>query len=512
MSFIKNNLLLTLFAGSISVLAFAPFNYSYVIVLSLLLLLVVIDGFDKKMSGWKVLGYGYLYGLAYFNTQIYWIFYSLYKVIGAGIFVSIIAIIGFTLFLATYIALAGYFYVRLKTRITFFNVILLFPSIWVLFEWLRGWFLSGFPWCEIGYTQVGNSFFRGFYPLIGNYGVSYIVLSLTGALYLVLCAKPMQIAKSYVRLAIFYCIVIFITGALIQDTLYTKVFGRPIKVAILQGNISETVKWSNHTNLDIYKGLVEQAQADLILIPETAIAQFEDNLPDGYMDDLDKIASDKGASLILGIPKLINDQDDYVNAAMLVTNPKHPYYAKSHLVPYGEYIPAKWLLGPIYKTVSLPMVGFSSGAIYQEPLVAASQKFAFNICYENGFNSELIKAAANSTIMVNLSDMVWYGSTIAKDEHLQISRARALENQRYFIQATNTGLSAIIKPDGKIQAILPIFEKIILEDYVGGRVGMTPFERFGNWTIIIWVSLVIAGLFLYNGFGKFIRVKNKQPL
>jgi apolipoprotein N-acyltransferase len=185
---------------------------------------------------------------------------------------------------------------------------------------------------------------------------------------------------------------------------------------------------------------------------------------------------------------------------MLLTNPAHPYYAKAHLVPYGEYIPAKWLLGPIYKSVALPMVGFSAGAAYQEPLVAANQKLAFNICYENGFNAELIQAAANSTIMVNLSDMVWYGSTIAKDEHLQISQARALENQRYFIQATNTGLSAIIKPDGKIQAVLPIFEKIILEDYVGGRIGMTPFEQYGNWLIIIWVSIIIILVFILRRF------------
>lgn len=507
MNFIKKNWLLAIFAGCISVLAFAPFSYPYVIVLSLLLLLLVIDDLGANSSKWKILGYGYLYGLAYFNTQIYWIFYSLYVKIGAGFFVSLIAMIGFTLFLASYIAGAVYFYVRLKTKIMLVNVLILFPGLWVFFEWLRGWFLTGFAWCEVGYTQVGNSFFRGFYPLIGNYGVSYLILSLTGALYLVVRSKPMQISKKYVRLAIFYCIAVFVVGALIQNNLYTTTFGRPIKVAILQGNISESVKWSDRTNLDIYKGLVEQAKADLILIPETAISQFEFNLPAGYMDSLVKIANSKNASLILGIPKVISEDNDYVNAAMLVTDPKHPYYAKAHLVPYGEYIPAKWLLGPIYKSVSLPMVGFSAGSTYQEPLVAANQKLAFNICYENGFSAELIKAAANSTIMVNLSDMVWYGSTIAKDEHLQISQARALENQRYFIQATNTGLSAIIRPDGKIQAVLPIFEKVILEDYVGGRIGITPFERYGNWPIIIWVSLIIIVFWLFNLIYRFHKTK-----
>jgi apolipoprotein N-acyltransferase len=500
MNFIKNkkNELLVLFAGCISVLAFAPFNHPYIIVLSILLLFLVINKFDNKLSKWRLLGYGYLYGLAFFNMQLYWVFYSLYKVIDAGFFVSLIALVGFTAFLASYIALTIYFYVRLKTKTALVNNIILFPSIWVLLEWIRGWFLGGFSWCEIGYTQVGNSFFRGFYPVLGNYGVSYLVLSLTGAVYVVVRARSLQITRSHVRLAILYCLLVFITGALIQNNLYTTSFGRPVKVAILQGNIQGGLKWTDHTNLDVYKVLVQQAQGDLILIPETAISQFEFNLPEGYMDNLTKIAKSKNADLILGIPKVINENNDYVNAAMLATNPKHPYYAKAHLVPYGEYIPLKWLLGPVYKGISLPMVGFSHGASYQEPLIAANQKFATNICYENGFNSELIKAAANATIMLNLSDMVWYGTTTAKDEHLQISQARALENQRYFIQATNTGMSAIIRPDGKVQAVLPVFERIILEDYVGGRIGITPFQRYGNWLIILWVSFMFVVILLYK--------------
>lgn len=511
MNFIKNNknAILVIFAGCISVLAFAPFSYPYMIVLSILLLLLVIDTFSKQVSKWKILGYGYLYGLAFFNTQLNWVFYSLYKVIDTGFIIAVIATLAFTGFLALYIALVAYFYVRMKTKNQLVNAVLLFPSLWVFFEWMRSWVFTGFSWCEIGYTQVGNSFFRGFYPLLGNYGVSYLVLSMTGAVYVVVRTKSLKISGFHMRLAILYCIIVFVVGALIQNKLYTTTFGKPIKVAILQGNIPQGAKWADHTALGVYKGLLEQAQADLILIPETAL-QFEFNLPKGYLDDLTKIANNKNASLILGIPKIINEQNEYVNAAMLVTNPKHPYYAKTHLVPYGEYIPLKWLMGAVYQGVSLPMVGFSAGASYQEPLIAANQKFAVNICYENGFNSELIKAAANATIMLNLSDMVWYGATIAKDEHLQISQARALENQRYFIQATNTGMSAIIRPDGKIQTVLPVFERMILEDYVGGRIGTTPFEYYGNWLIIIWVSFIIVLILLISLYSRIMSAKRTK--
>ena len=137
------------------------------------------------------------------------------------------------------------------------------------------------------------------------------------------------------------------------------------------------------------------------------------------------------------------------------------------------------------------MVGFSAGGTNQKPLLVAGQKLAFNICYENGFNTELIGSAKDSTIMANISDMVWYGDSIAEDEHLQISQARALENQRYFIQATNTGLSAIINPSGEIQSQLPTFKREVLHDMVQGRVGYTPFQLHGNYPIIIWCFIML---------------------
>jgi len=514
-------------AGAISIFAYAPFNYSFVIIISLVLLLIVIESScNKRSSNWKILAYAYIYGLAYFNTQIYWIFYSLYKIIHAGFIVSLVAMIGFTIFLATYIALGIFTYVKLKTKYAEFNYLVLFPSTWVLFEWLRGWILGGFPWCDIGYSQSNSTFLKGFYPLLGSYGVSWVTISLAGVVYLILQNKnliiyeerskfgvfdkrrhlrdvnkernqkvQMMIAPSIIknsfRVAIIYAAVLFIGGHALQDIQYTKPYGKPIKVALLQGNVAEGTKWSSDSGLKVYEDMIRAASADLILVPETAIAQFEHNLPDGYLDHLTKIAQDKKADIIVGIPKLIDDQNNYVNAAMLLSDQKHPYYAKAHLVPYGEYIPVRWLLKHVYATFSLPMVGFTPGAEYQEPIRTANQKLAFNICYENGFSIELLKAASNSTMMVNLSDMVWYGTSVAKDQHLQLSIVRAMENQRYFLQDTNTSITAIIRPDGVIQSTLPIFTRQILTDYVQGRIGLTPFERFGNYSIVIFISIMI---------------------
>jgi apolipoprotein N-acyltransferase len=229
------------------------------------------------------------------------------------------------------------------------------------------------------------------------------------------------------------------------------------------------------------------------MLSETAVSQFEMNLPAGYLNRISALALANGANLIVGMPLIINKHYNYVNAAAVITAPGRPYYAKSHLVPYGEYMPMQWL-GFLYNYLSLPMVGFSAGSSTQAPIQAGTQKLAFNICYENGFASELIKAASDSTLMVNLSDMVWFGNTIAMNQHLQLSQARAIENERYFIQVTNTSITAVIRPDGKIQAQIPAFARAILKDKVQGRTGHTPFEIVGNFIIIslCFIAIVVA--------------------
>lgn len=303
-----------------------------------------------------------------------------------------------------------------------------------------------------------------------------------------------MLPKLVLRGAVIYIVFVVSMMVLLQDRTYTKPYGAPITVALLQGNVPQGAKWHDyHNGLKTYANMIYNAPlSDIIILPETAITQYEEYLPHNYLQSLTDEVHRHNEALIIGIPKIVSNTNQYVNAAVLISESNHPYYAKAHLVPYGEYIPLGNLLASVYKLISLPMVGFSAGSLNQMPLLVKNQKLAFNICYENGFASELIINAKNATLMVNLSDMVWYGSSIAKDEHLQISQARALENQRYFIQSTNTGMTAIIKPNGEIQAQLPSFVEATLRDQVEGRVGTTLFELLGNYPIIIFSILVIA--------------------
>lgn len=486
-------------AGILSMLAFAPFHKSIFIIISLLILLWVYEELlVQRKKRYLYLGV-VCFGMGYFTAQLYWIFYSLNYIIQTGIIVAIISQLAFSGVMAFFIVLSFFLFSYVRTKSTEINYLFIFPSCWVLGEWLRGWVLTGFPWCDIGYSQVSNTLLSGYFPVLGIYGVSWITLSVIGFLFIVirkrqnLLGNAPQITRAQ-RLSIVYFMLLALIGYSLNNKQYTEPYGRQIKVALIQGNIDQETKWDSRKflrNLDMYARAIARTKADLIILPETAFPIFESNLPPYYLNDITALAKANGAELVIGMPQIINDDGDYASAAVDVSKPGHPYYAKTHLVPFGEFTPLAGVWGGLYRLFGLPMVGFSAGKLDQAPFVLASQKIAFNICYENGFANELVSRASNSTIMANISDLVWFGNTHAKNEHLQLSQARALENQRYFIQSTNTGSSAIIKPSGEIQSRLPDYESGVLIDYVQGRIGTTPYQHYTNYPIICGVLLLL---------------------
>lgn len=486
---------LLVISGGLSVFAFAPYNHGLFIILSLFGFIWTTNQLNHKQA---VLG-AIVFGVAYFLSQLYWMFYSLYSVIDIGLINSSLGMFGFVLFLSLYFVISLLIFRLCATKSKEFNYLFLLPSSWVLGEWLRGWVFTGFSWSDVSYTQTNNFMLQGVFPLLGSYGVSWFAVSIIGFLFLVLMNsgimtsnKP-KITKAN-RLSIVYFLFLAVTGYYLHGVIYTKEYGKPVKLALVQGNVNGAEKWNKEhflEHLDMYASMISRSKADIIILPETAIPTYISYLPEHYLDDIIHLAKLNNAQLLIGLPREIDGDGNYVNSVTVFTESGYPYYAKSHLVPFGEYIPLKDWWGKFYLFAGIPMVGFSSGMPNQKPLVLANQKLAFNICYENGFGSELIKSAADSTIMANVSDMVWYGKTIAADQHLQLSQARAMENQRYFIQDTNSGLTAIIDPFGHVEATLPPFEHNILTSFVQGRVGVTPYERFGNFPIIIWSALLI---------------------
>jgi apolipoprotein N-acyltransferase len=275
------------------------------------------------------------------------------------------------------------------------------------------------------------------------------------------------------------------TGFLLRGMDWTQAAGAPITVSLLQGNIAQSLKWEPEKlplSINTYLNLAKENPAALTVLPETAIPLFFDELP----RDIRQALTRNGATLI-GVP--IHHRDGgYVNGAVAMPAidlpnaispaPTLQTYAKRHLVPFGEYIPPGFAW--FFDLVRIPMSDFSAGPAVQPPLQIAGQQIAANICYEDLFGEEIIRALPAATLLINLSNTAWFGDSLAQPQHLQISRLRALETGRMMLRATNTGITAAIAPDGRIISQLPPFKAGALQVEAQGFTGLTPYTRWGN--------------------------------
>ncbi len=186
----------------------------------------------------------------------------------------------------------------------------------------------------------------------------------------------------------------------------------------------------------------------------------------------------------------LGDSGGYANGAVSIGISREQRYSKSHLVPFGEFVPPgfSWFLS----LASIPMSNFTPGAAKQAPLEIAGQKIAVNICYEDAFGEEIIRALPEATLLVNLSNVAWFGDSLAPAQHLQIARIRALETGRMMLRATNTGMTAIIGVDGQVKGVIEPFTRAALRGEVQAYIGATPYVRWGNWPIIVIALLLIA--------------------
>jgi len=287
-------------------------------------------------------------------------------------------------------------------------------------------------------------------------------------------------------------VVILGVGGLLRGMDWTQPAGKPVAVSLLQGNIPQSLKWVPERlplSIDTYVDLAQKNPAALTILPETSIPLFFDELPREVVNALTQ-----HGDALLGIA-IRHREGGYVNGAVAVRKdavpisrggpadavppaPTFQTYAKQHLVPFGEYIPPgfDWF----FKLVHIPMADFSAGPRDQPPLAIAGQQIAPNICYEDLFGEEIIRALPQATLLVNLSNTAWFGDSLAQPQHLQIARLRAMETGRTMLRATNTGITAAIAPDGRVLGQLPAFSAGALRVEAQGFSGMTPYVRWGN--------------------------------
>jgi apolipoprotein N-acyltransferase len=241
--------------------------------------------------------------------------------------------------------------------------------------------------------------------------------------------------------------------------------------------------------LEVHARLAEESRARLIVLPETAVPRMLDSVDPAYLERLRILAARNGGDLLLGAPTRLA-AGSYLNSVASFGASPTQLYHKQHLVPFGEFVPPGF--GWVVRVLSIPLADFSRGAATQRPLAVAGQRVAVNICYEDAYGGELIRQLPEATLLVNVSNVAWFGDSLAPAQHLQIARARALETGRMHLTSTNTGITAAIGADGRVRARLPQFVEGRLDVEVQGYTGATPYVRFGDAPALALAALVLA--------------------
>lgn len=487
--------LLAALAGAALPFAFAPAGLFPLAVLSPLLLLWSWHGVTPRVA----LRRGYWFGLGLFGVGVSWVYVAIHDFgfTGAPVAFALTAI--FVAFLALFPAVQGYVTVRLNQRLAPVWHGISFALLWVLFEWLRSWFLTGFPWLTLGTSQI-DAPLAGYAPLFGSPGVSLLVVLSVAALWQYLPRCSMK--GSFGMLAFF---AVWMAGWGLQQISWSEPVGTPLKVAVVQGNLPQITKWDPDRivhRMQHYRDLSEPhwGNHDVIVWPENSLTILWQDAPAEYRELLQMRVAQSGTELVLGLP-YGNEETGAYYSSMLVLGATPGVYHKRHLVPFGEYVPLENLLRGMIGFFNLPMSGFSAGDAQQAHLQVKGQLLAPSICYEDAFGSEVIDFLPEATLLINGSNNAWYGDSFAPHQHLQIARMRALETGRMLIRATTSGISALVDQRGKFIARSPQFETHVLEGEVQPYAGATPYVRWGNWPVLVLVFIVL-GLLIWRAARK----------
>ena len=489
-------LLLTALAAA-TPLAFAPYYHFWLMPMLLAVLFRL-----TELKPQRRVSSGYWFGLVAYGSQFWWIHTSMHDIGG----MPEIYAVPLTLLLPAFLALypAAVFWLLEKYRLPrWAQTGIVLPLLWTLAEFARERLLTGFGWGALGYSQiVKESPLAGFAPLGGIHLVT-LATAFVSAWLVLLIDNTGRLKQRLLPM----CMIVMLctVGYIAQQADFTKPDGSTSTVALVQGNIEQSLKWNEEQvvpTIQKYYGQISKTSADIVILPETALPVMRQDLPENILTQFAEQARTNGSALAVGIGQYTADGSGYENAVINLSDYDDvsddlPYYAKNHLVPFGEYKPLPFLTEPLYKLMNMPLADFRRGGAGQAPLTMKGQKVAFNICYEDGFGDELIATAKNATLLANVSNMAWYGDSNAMYQQLQQSQARAMELGRYMVRATNTGATAIISPKGSIIAESEPNTDAVLEGHVKGYVGETPYMKAGGSLWLIGVLSIIAiALFL----------------
>jgi len=523
--------LVALAAGAANTLSFAPTPHGGWLELAIF---VFFFAWLTRTTGWKSAALtGGAFGFGNFVTGVWWLYVSMHYYGGMAAPLAGAAVVLFTLYLAVYPALAAGVWsfcagharngaLDDKPFSPTWHGAFAFASAWAISEWLRGYVFTGFPWLASGYAQVDGPL-AGFAPVAGVYGVGWM-LALVAALIvqaLVRVREPAEARNGATRVvrvapAAVVAVALIAAGMLLPLVTWTVPANTPLNVRLLQGNVKQEMKFEEAgmvAAINEYQQMITAKPADLVVTPETAIPVIIQELPEPFALAVRKFVDTTGTSVIFGaIGGTITPEGrlvDYTNSLFGITPGSHELYRydKHHLVPFGEFIP--WGFRWFVAMMNIPLGDFARGAPVQKPFLVHNQPVAVDICYEDIFGEEIARSIRESDtpagVLVNSTNLAWFGDTIALDQHLQIARMRSLETGRPMLRATNTGTTAAIDAHGNVIARLAPYTVGSIDVTVQGTSGNTPYVTSGNNTVLAVSLFLLAFGF---AFGPGVRRRN----
>lgn len=478
-------------AGILVTLSLAPYNIS---TLGIAATAIVSLHMRSNTSARQAAFRAWLFGCGLFGSGASWVYVSIHIHGNASIPLAIALTVIFCAGLALIPALVWYGFGRWFSATKNFYPVA-FAATWVLEEWIRGWILTGFPWLYLGYGHI-DSILAGWAPISGVLGISFIIAFSGSAITLALTTtNPLRF------IPIVAAVIAWATGALLDKIQWVEIDHKePMHVAIVQANIPQQEKWRSGNllpTLELYRQLSAPlwANNNLVIWPEAAIPARYQRVEE-YIQTITQQAKKYKSTLITGIPTQalnpITGNTESFNSVMALGNGSGKYN-KQKLVPFGEYVPLENFLRGVIDFFDMPSSHMQAGQSRQHALLVDRYLIAPFICYEIAYADLVAREHVSPHYLLTVSNDAWFGASIGPLQHLQISQMRALENQRYLIRSTGTGISAFIDPNGKIIAKSKQFEREILRNTIYPASGSTPFSQTGSLPIVV---LSIIGLLL----------------
>lgn len=481
-------LLLSLIAGSITACAFAPWHQPELALIGILLMICVWRNARGSLVFWT----GFCFGLGEFTTGISWVQISIHNFGGTTVAISVAITALFIIYLSLFPAFTGLVWAKYRRKKhPVINYLILLPSLWVFFDWLRGILFTGFPWLFPGYSFIDLPL-RGWAPLLSIYGVSWLGICSVCVLFLFINQRNNLNTRRIVSYLAIWA-VIWLGGWGLDQIEWSKPSAPAIRATLIQGDIPFKQKWSLQgieQSLETYFKLTKNfANSNVVIWPETAISVNQNNAH-SFLSDLNKLGQQSHTAIATGILWQVKNEKLF-NAVTALGWQSHGVYLKRHLVPFGEYEPYPAVLAPIFKALNIPMSDLDEGPMAQDLLTIGGQAVSAFICYEVAYPSLVVHSSKKAAWLLTVSDDSWFGHSWASAQQLQMAQMRSLELSRDMAYATSNGITAFINSKGDVTKRAPEFVQAALTQTIQPRNGSTPIAVYGPFVIIALLMIAI---------------------